>query len=665
MGCSRMCRKMRFLIFLLVLLVNFSLVAQTHLSVPLGHPVYHVLEQAQMRGLLRHLPNVRPFSRAQVLSFITEILGSDTERLGALNDNERNILQQFRQDLTLDIGGLDLVRGTISGERTTANDMYFSWQLGFGSDLQFGIGFFPIARGFTQPAGANETHPFFRANHPDSGDIFYSVDMEAANISFSGDIGSNMSYNLSISGMVLRHPRSVLGTYNSLFLQSPNDPHEVHRTITTFSEPHAAFPFSQRRRWDNSVWGIGDVNNAGHLAWPNGFSIGYRMMPEFAASLFRGHGSFRFARIEREWASMTTGGSLVLNEAAQPFMGFEITVSPFDWFSFSSLTGVLEFHNSVGLGGRGGNTASIKAAASTFQNAYSLVMAEFDWRYFHLGLGSSVVWPRRFELAYLFPLSDNFLYQNNIGDFDNMALFLNLQGRLPGRGNAWFSFFLDEMDFAMPFFQKSRMMYAFQFGASTHLPIRRLPFSTITVSYTKIEPFNYTHNRVQVPWYGDAWMEVNTVNFGRALGSYLPPNSDEFLVRFETLPTPQSRVRLQYQLIRHGANYGDRAVVGSSLWSEMDPRSSVRHSLRKHFLRDGAYQWMNIFRVRGEYSFTGSNLPFRVFAEVGGVYSFFTDIDSNIAPNSGRHSFRIVDTPEYPTTLRFIATVGVQIFPKF
>jgi len=206
------------------------------------------------------------------------------------------------------------------------------------------------------------------------------------------------------------------------------------------------------------------------------------------------------------------------------------------------------------------------------------------------------------------------------------------------------------------------MMFAFQFGASAHLPIRRLPFSTITVSYTKIEPFNYTHNRIQTPWHGDAWMEQNYVNFGRSLGSYLPPNSDEILIRFETLPNPHSRLRLQYQLIRHGAAFGDRAVPGSSVWSELNPFSTYRHAQRKYFLRDGAYQWLNILRLRGDYSFTGSNIPIRVFAEVGGVYSFFTDIGDRQA-GSGT-PFRRVDTPQYPRSLRFIATMGVQIFPK-
>ena len=640
-----------------VIAVQIFLAAQTHISVPLGHPVYHVIEQAQMRGLLRHLPGARPYSRAQILSFITEILNNDDNlRFGGLTMDERRILMQFRQDLNPDRDGLNLIRGTVSGE-SDSDDLYFSWEFGFGSDIEFGIGIFPIAGGYRY---SDSSAPGFEgSNHPGSGDTFTAIDMGVLNLSFMGDLGRNVSYGLSLSGRVFRNPRSVLGTFEPRYW----DIEENHRQVTVFSEPHAHFPFSHQRRWDGFVWATTDVSNAGQLAWPNSLSIGYNMMPELAGSFLNGHVFFRWARLDREWAAMTNNGSLVLNQSAQPFLGMEITIAPFNWVAFSSLTGVLEYHNAIGYGGRYGNRAQIQEISRTFQNAFSIVMAEFNWRYFHFGFGSSAVWPRRFELGYLFPFADNFLYQNNIGDFDNMALFLNLQGRYPGLGKIWFSLFLDEMDFASPFFEKTRMMYAFQVGTSVHIPIRWLPFSTITVSYTRIEPFNYTHIRENVPWYGDLLMEQNYVNFGRSLGSYLPPNSDEILVRFESLPSPHSRVRLQYQLIRHGAAYGDRAVAGSSLFSEMRPFG--RDALRKFFLRDGAYQWMHIIRLRGDYSFAGSNLPMRVFAEVGGVYSFFTDISGTPNNNERPYSFRRIDTPQYPRTLRFIANVGVQIFPNW
>ena len=61
-------------IIILVLCFNTYLFTQTHMAVPLGDPVYHVLEQAQLRGLCGFLPSVKPYSRAMVVSIINEIL---------------------------------------------------------------------------------------------------------------------------------------------------------------------------------------------------------------------------------------------------------------------------------------------------------------------------------------------------------------------------------------------------------------------------------------------------------------------------------------------------------------------------------------------------------------------------------------------------------------
>jgi hypothetical protein len=171
---------------------------------------------------------------------------------------------------------------------------------------------------------------------------------------------------------------------------------------------------------------------------------------------------------------------------------------------------------------------------------------------------------------------------------------------------------------------------------------------------------------VAVPGYREP-MAINYVNFGRSLGHYIPPNSDEILLRIDTMPAPGSKLSLQYQMIRHGADYGNRAVDGSSLWSElMILDRSTEPALRKFFLRDGAYQWMHILKLRGEYSLVSHKLPIRVFCELGGVYSYFTDIDENIHPNiTGQsYSYRVVNTPQYPRSLRFIGVLGIKIFPK-
>jgi len=657
-------KKLLFTCILLVIFI-FYINAQTHISVPLESPIYIILEQAQMRGLLGFQPGVKPYSRAKILLLIDEILeNNENRRFGRLSDDERRILEQFKIDLNPTRDGLDLIRGTISFDHIW-NDVYFSGEFGFGLDMTFAGSVFPVAGSYKfdgiDPVERNDINGWFDgASHPAKGDFYSDVSINIPYLSFIGDLGENLSYGLTLIGFIGKSPRAVLGTYFNTDKTANKDGEIYRKEFFNYSEPLAHFPFTYKKRWDSFTWPYNNIRTSGMEGWPNGMSIGYTMMPELSGTFLNGHFIYRFARLDREWAGMTANGSLVLNQNAQPFLAIETVIQPFNWISISSLTGVLEYDSLIRYVNRKKET-DLEKAAETFQNAFSIVMLELNYlNYFKFDIGSSVVWPKRFELGYLFPFADNLLYQNNIGDFDNMALFLNLQGQYPGLGKLWFSLFLDELSVAdiKRSFELSRMLFAFQLGASFHLPW--LPFSSITLSYTKNEPYNYSHPTIETPWYQSDKMETNFVNFGRALGHYIPPNSDELLIRFDIMPNPKSVFSFQYQLIRHGADYGDRAVLGSSLWSEL---RSDRLTTTKYFLKDGAYQWMHILKLSGEYSFTGMSLPVKAFAQAGFVNSYFTDISGE--PNTNPGSYKVIDTPQYPHSLSFIAMIGVQIFPKF
>jgi len=643
----------------LIFIINLSIPAQTHISVPLDNPIYIMIEQAQIRGLCGFLPSTKPYSRAMILSIIDEILESDPAHLFAkLKDSERETLEKFRKDFFPDRNNLDLMRGIASKEHTW-NDSYFSVEFNFGIDLAFGSSFYPIAGGFTstevlKSKVGNDKPKTIEVAHPASGDFFMDYSFMPY-ISLLGDLGKYASYGFALGGFLGKSPRAILGQYETTPYDE-EDKKTYYQSFPTRSEPLAYFPYTYKKRWDGFVWATTQVDNTGQLNWPESVSIGYLMLPELSGSFLNGHFMYRIARVDREWGGPINNGSLLLNQSAQPFLAFETVIMPFDWITFSSLTGVLEYNNSIGSD----NSAKIEDASESFQNAFSIVMLDFNFKkYFKISFGSSVVWPKRFELGYPFPLMENFLYQNDIGDFDNLALFLNLEGHTANLGKIWFSLFIDEMNPESNFFKKDRMMYAYQAGGSFYFPW--LPFASVTLSYTKVEPYNYTHSRGNAPWYtSEILMETNYVNFGKSLGYYLPPNSDEILFSIQTIPDQHSLIRLQYQLIRHGADYGDRAVDGSSYWSEL--KKIDRSSMMKYFLQDGAYQWMNVFKIRGEYSFTGKKVPVRLIGEIGGVYSYFTDTDGELG-TSGDYS--IINTPEYPHSLSFIVFIGVRIFPKY
>lgn len=609
---------------------SMPLAGQTHGSVAIDNPVYQILEQAALRGLCAPLAGAKPYSRQAILTAITEILDTDgaPQRFGKLSDHERRILEETRTSYVPVSRGLDWQRGTYTFEndRSTGN-IHLSGEVGLTAASCFSWGLYPRNRDTAW--GTDTWLGFF----------------------FNGDLGDHFSYRFTMAGGMIRAPRVALGTYNTYYPGfTQEDPDHINQEITTYSQPLASFPYTYKQSWDGSVFNYRDISGS-YRAWPSDLSVGDTMLPEITGSLLAGHIRYRGGRMDREWGAMARGSSLVLNQQAAPFLALETTVSPFSWCYFSTLTGILEYYNTEG----------IKHSAATNQNAFSIAMLEINYQhYLHLDFGSTALWPKRFELGYLFPLTDNFFYQNVIGDFDNLAIFCNLKGQYPGIGSLWFSLFLDEISVEPLFFEKDRAMYAFQTG--TIIAIPWLPFATVSLRYTKVEPYCYTHTKERVPWYGDTLMESSYTNKGSSLGYYLPPNSDELLLRFEALPLSRTRMHVQYQMIRHGADYGGSAVDGSSLWSELDPDGrSTKAVLRKYFLQDGAYQWQHIFKFGAAYSW--AKVPVQIFAEAGVVISYFTNIDG--PANSGSPStYSIVDTAEYPRSTGLIASLGFRLFPN-
>jgi hypothetical protein len=512
--------------------------------------------------------------------------------------------------------GFDLSRGTFYVQNETAN----------GTKLSTGIGISSRLDG----SGA----VYFEQSE------FYGGFDTWLDAHIGGSVGNAFLYSFEIGVGLLSARRPYLGKYQ--YNVSRNE------TVDIYGNPLPYFPYSYFGHWDGFVFPLDAMNAGGPTGWPDAPSVGFSLLCEISGTAFDDVLFWSVGRKRREWAAMNQGSSLVLNEAAQPFFGFELSFQPFSWLGFSSLTGMLEYFAANG----------IQTSPKTFQNAFSVSLLYFDFSNFlHVDFGTTSVWPKRFEAGYLFPLIDNMLYQNNVGDFDNVGFFGNLKLTKNGLGFIWGSFFIDEMNFEENFFILDREMYAWQCGLEVLLPA--LSFASLDLSYTKIEPYCYTHQKTDVPWYSVPMEEAYT-NHGYGLGYYLPPNSDEVKLRFQTMPTGGTWVKAQFQMIRHGADYGTRAVDGSSYLSELaENNRSGNPLLRKFFLRDGAYQWFHI--IKGGITHSPRKLPIELSVEVGMVFSYWTDINGN--PNDGSsHAYHTIDNTEYPKRTGVIASIGVHIY---
>jgi hypothetical protein len=600
---------------------------QTHVSVPLENQIYYILEQAQLRGLCSALPGIRPYTQSVIVSAINEILYS--QNADKLTAAEREILERYLSKFSRPDTGLNLQRGGYYNETLIGNNMRLSANLGVRADIEGSTGLYSYTSG-------NEYY------------FGFEIWLQAY---LNGDIGGNISYSFTAEGGLVQAPRKYLGMYNIYYNGFDNviDPEFQNKTFDVYSEPLTHFPYSYKKRWDGSVFASDDLSGFGD--WPNDAAGSYGLLSELTASFFDNRLILRAGRLSHEWGSAPLGSSLAFNKMARPFYGIEAEFSPFSWFSITSLTGALEYYNTEG----------IKNSSMHFQNAFSATMLQFRYKnYLFFDFVDAVVYPKRFEPGYISPIISSFFYQNNIGDFDNMAMYFNIKAQYPGIGNIWISLFLDDLTLLSELFELDRQMLALQAGLTFYLPF--LSFSSIKFSYTIVNPYCYTHNRNLNPWYGDNRMETSYTNNGVGLGYYLPPNSDELLVRFDTMPIKNITTYLQYQMIRHGADFGPSAVDGSNLLSELDPKDrSDSDTLKRFFLQDGAYQWLHIIKIGGEWTLEKAPLSF--YWEIGTVISYFTNTKESA--NSGKpYPYERIDTSDYPVSTSFIARIGIRVFPR-
>jgi len=218
--------------------------------------------------------------------------------------------------------------------------------------------------------------------------------------------------------------------------------------------------------------------------------------------------------------------------------------------------------------------------------------------------------------------------QEQNGDFDNVSITGGFAVRLPVVGKLYGSLFLDETSGSSlkEIFQYARNMYAYQGGIKT--PLSFLPFGTLTLQYTKINPFVYSHYFEKKYAGYSIPVSMTYTNQGRNLGYFLPPNSDEILLKVETFPRPNLLTTFKYQLIRHGTNNPtdisgngnpDGQIYGD-IYIPYDYTASNPYPL-KDFLHDGVYDWSNIVSLKAEYSFP--NFPLTVGLEYFFSHTFW------------------------------------------
>lgn len=650
-------------LLLLVFTFIVPVFAQTYTTVDLTNDVYSLLSMCEEKNYCERLSSVKPYTESYILKILNQSKDSILEKMQ--NDNSY-IYKTELESIEYYISTFEPKNGlnfsTLS-YRYAPEDSQNSFEFSNRDELF-------VSSGFYDDSELNST----------GYEIFHNFD-------FVGDFTKYLSYRITGFIGATRMPLQQVGDdyligywWYDDWDYTTNGENNQKRTINTYRN-NSVLPYSYKKKWDGSIYYLTNVSYSGLKGWAFEHSLGFGMYAELRTSLLNDKLNIGIGRINRDWASMDLNSSLVLNSNAAPFLGIDAKVDLFDWISFSTLTGVMEFPNAKHINANAWfyrdfdstyvdeETGEIKyknhfstVDSYFFQNLYSVGMLDLNFKYLQANFGSAVIWPKRFELGYMFPLVNHVVYQNSVGDFDNLALFGSIKGILPGIGNAWLSIYLDELSsfkslLKFDVFKKTRDMFAYQAGTRINVPF--LPFTSVSFRYTKIEPYCYTHQSTpRQPWY-DYYISESYTNNGKSLGYYLEPNSDEIFVRVESKPLPTATFGLQYQLIRHGADYGSGAVPGSSIWSELPVPSELRNSFYKYFLHDGTYEWTHTIALDASYIIKQSKIPLQIYGGIGYVYDFFTQSEKGANQKSPYHK---INTVEYPTKHGCVMYFGLKLF---
>lgn len=591
--------KRKFFAFLLILMTA-SVSAQQHVSVPLNDPVYRVIENALIRNYIRPLPTAKPYSQATVLNALYEMIQSP--RISSLEKKAaEGLIARFEATKTqpwYQIGGYryDSEAEAAKAAETAADGTETESDLSEETD--------------EVSVGENKKEP-----------ILTTVEL-GASWQTDADFGA---FNKD----------GVFSTENwlELYLQGDISEYFSYRIQAAMGlmvlNMNAYSPYSYSKSWDGYQFPLKD--GSALTGFTEDPAVALQIMPELSLALWDMKLKFNFSRVRRDWGP--GDGNLMISGTARPFMGLDMHLNPVEWFNLSFIVGVLEFDASNG---------GIKGGASDFQNAYTATMLELfggDWVYF--ALSSSAIWPKRFELGYGHPGMLGILYQNMIGDFDNLQLGIHFAFNVPKYLKVYAGWFIDEMKFTDNFAHLDRNMYSWQIGGRLAVP--GAPFTTISLQYTKVEPYMYTHPETSTPWY-DRPMNTTYINHGEPLGYKLDPNSDELKLKVETMPLWYLSSSLTYRMIRHGIS-ADGSTYTDYLNYGADLNGAQAGDLYwKDFLKDGVYEWIHSVGIEAELDLRFVNVPIAIGAGYTFYYRYLTEYDGEAEKFSRLDAFEWNET---------------------
>lgn len=464
----------RFFAVLLVAVVCGVLFATQFHSVPLDNEAYRVIELGELRGIIEPQTDVKPYN----LNTVRRLLGVMRDS-NLVSSSEKVHIDEMLASFDSQYG---LEDGSVSQKDKST------------------IGFFRSASGFgTTTLGGNVSTVQIVGLGSNGKKVFDSRNSMTAYI--NGNLFNAVSYDLNFK---LNLDRIDTNAYLPTELLFSTDGFYM------------------------DLFANGDRLKS----LPDGrFFLGIEAFPEISTSIADDVVSMRIGAVKRDWGPGVN--NFAVAGSARVFDGFELSLTPASWFSYSVMTASLGQASLDFVNGVEWPSENMDDKTGKYSNNISMHRVELGPFYgAKLGVWESVVWRKRFELSYLNPLTIYMFSQNSLGDYDNVVAGLDFSYINPKFGELYAAFSFDELNsFSKPF-SCARNIIALQAGAKFSLPFGL--FSELRAQVTYVSAFFGSHYEDKAKLFADVPYTTAYVNKGQNIGYPLNPDSLEFLLAFDT-----------------------------------------------------------------------------------------------------------------------------------
>lgn len=265
---------------------------------------------------------------------------------------------------------------------------------------------------------------------------------------------------------------------------------------------------------------------------PNGrFYLGIETFPEISTSIKDDIATIRIGSVKRDWGPGVN--NLALSSSARVIEGVELSLKPTSWFNYSVMTGSLGNASLNSVNGVEWPSENMDNKDGKYSNNISIHRVELELlKGLKTSIWESVIWRKRFELAYLNPLAIYMFSQNFLGDYDNVLAGVDASYTIKGVGQVYGALSFDELNRIKKPFSCPRNILAYQMGAVFNLPVAS--FSELKVQATYIPAFYGAHYLDSEELFANIPYTTAYVNKGQNIGYPVNPDTLEFLFAFDT-----------------------------------------------------------------------------------------------------------------------------------